>query len=100
MIADNRLAEQASWSPHLLAEHFRALCAVDLDFDLEATGFEVPEIDLFIQGLSPSIEDEADPADDLPPEPTFGVTSVEIRGCSASTECSVVTPFRPAFGQI
>ena len=50
MIADNRLAEQASWDKNLLAEQLKELLEVDLDFDLEATGFEVAEIDVLIEG--------------------------------------------------
>jgi len=43
----------------------RSLSEVELDFDLEAIGFEVGEIDLLIEGLAPETEDEADPADAL-----------------------------------
>lgn len=49
-IADNRLVETSSWDQDLLAEHFKALSAIDLDFDIEATGFSVGEIDLTILG--------------------------------------------------
>src|SRR5258708_4423343 len=35
-IADNRLAEHASWNDSLLAEQLKALAAVDLDFNIEA----------------------------------------------------------------
>lgn len=66
MIADNRLAEQASWDEKLLAEQLKELCEVDLDFDLEATGFEVGEIDVLIEGASPDAHGDSDPADDLP----------------------------------
>lgn len=66
MIADNRLAEQATWDERLLAEQLKALSEVELDFDLEVTGFEVPEIDLLIEGLSAAHESGSDPADELP----------------------------------
>ncbi|HTV56704.1 MAG TPA: DNA methyltransferase [Terriglobia bacterium] len=66
MIADNRLAEQASWDKKLLAEQLKELCEVDLDFDLEAVGFEVGEIDVLIEGASPESKGESDPADELP----------------------------------
>jgi DNA modification methylase len=52
-IADNRLAEQASWNKKILAEQFRLLSQVELDFDLDVTGFELNEIEMFIEG-SPS----------------------------------------------
>jgi DNA modification methylase len=65
MIADNRLAEQASWDEKLLGEHFKELCDLELDFDLDTTGFEVGEIDVLIEGLAPAT-DGPDPADSLP----------------------------------
>lgn len=74
VIADNRLAEQASWDEKLLAEQFRELCEVELDFDLEATGFEVGEIDVLIEDVSPEARDSSDPADELPKPTTVGVT--------------------------
>ena len=42
MIADNRLAEIAVWDDRLLGEQFEALAGVELDFDIEAIGFEMP----------------------------------------------------------
>lgn len=65
-IADNRLTENAAWDERLLGESLKILSEADLDFDLETTGFETAEIDLFIEGLTPAPEeDEADPADEL-----------------------------------
>jgi len=49
VIADNRLAEHATWDNTLLAENFELLAAEDLDFDLTVTGFDLPEIDLLLQ---------------------------------------------------
>lgn len=40
VIADNRLAEKAQWDREILAIEFEELAALDLDFDLEITGFE------------------------------------------------------------
>jgi DNA modification methylase len=74
MIADNRLAEQASWDEKLLAEQLKELCDVELDFDLEATGFEVGEIDVLIEGGSPELKYNSDPADDLPETKPVEVT--------------------------
>ena len=65
-IADNRLAENSTWDEAMLAGHFKVLSALDLDFDMEATGFSVGEIDLKIQGLDEAPE-AADPEDELPP---------------------------------
>jgi DNA modification methylase len=65
MIIDNRLTENSEWDERLLGEQFKELAALNLDFGLEITGFEMPEIDFFIQGLSPAV-DGPDPADRLP----------------------------------
>lgn len=50
-IADNRLTEQAQWDEVLLAKQLKALSILNLDFDIEATGFTVGEIDLKIEML-------------------------------------------------
>lgn len=65
LIADNKLAQNAEWDERLLAEHFKELSELCLDFTLEDTGFEMSEIDLLIEGLTPATEGP-DPADDIP----------------------------------
>ena len=45
MIADNRLTENAEWDNTLLSENFKFLTELNLDFDLEVTGFEYGEIE-------------------------------------------------------
>jgi DNA modification methylase len=65
-IADNRLTENSVWNEGLLAEQLKSLSEAELDFSLEATGFEVGEIDVLIEGLAPAGENRADPADSLP----------------------------------
>lgn len=57
-IADNRLSEMSSWDENLLAIQLKELSAVDLSFDIEATGFTVGEIDLYIDGLDISEDDD------------------------------------------
>lgn len=57
-IADNRLSDVSEWDDRLLAEQLLSLSVADLDFDLTAIGFELPEIDLRIQSLS--VENEED----------------------------------------
>src|ERR1700744_1604909 len=52
LIADNKLTENASWDDRMLGEQLKILSELNLDFDLEAIGFEVPEIDLLIDGLN------------------------------------------------
>jgi DNA modification methylase len=59
MIADNRLTENSVWDDRLLAEQLKELSLLDLDFSLEATGFEMGEIDLRIEGLTADSEDGA-----------------------------------------
>ena len=54
MIADNRLAEVAVWDDRRLGEQLEALAGIELDFDLEAIGFEMREIDLRIESVKPA----------------------------------------------
>lgn len=65
MIADNRLTENSAWNDRLLAEQLKDLAALNLDFSLELTGFEMGEIDLRIESLTPAGEVDEDPADNL-----------------------------------
>jgi DNA modification methylase len=59
-LADNRLSEMSSWNDRLLTVHLKELSAVELDFDLEAIGFTVGEIDLRIENA----EEDNDVSDD------------------------------------
>jgi DNA modification methylase len=61
VIADNRLPEQAVWDFDLLRSHFEKL--IEVDFEVELTGFSTGEIDLLLDG--PSDLDSVDPAEDL-----------------------------------
>ncbi len=74
MIADNRLAENASWDERLLSEQLRDLSLAELDFDIEVIGFDMGEIDLKIAGLDgePAAED---PADEIPEGATTSTVS-------------------------
>lgn len=67
-IADNRLAENATWNEALLTENLEMLASVDLDFDLEVIGFDIAEIDLRI---------ENDVENAPPEEPTAVPTQAE-----------------------
>ncbi len=49
-IADNKLTELGKWSIELLNLEFNELSNLDLDFNLEITGFETAEIDLILDG--------------------------------------------------
>jgi DNA modification methylase len=72
MIADNRLTENADWDDRLLAEQLKELSELDLDFSLEATGFEMGEIDVLVENLAPATEGEEDPGDAVP-KPAAGI---------------------------
>lgn len=67
MIADNRLQENSSWNNELLAQHLRILSDVELDFDLELTGFDTGEIDIRIGGNDTKSDTKTDPADAILP---------------------------------
>jgi hypothetical protein len=60
MIADNRLTEIASWDDRLLGEQLRELSELNLEFSLEVTGFEMAEIDLFIEGAADTPQPDPD----------------------------------------
>jgi DNA modification methylase len=62
VIADNRLPERAVWDFDLLREHFRNL--IEVDFEVELSGFTTGEIDLVMDGKPAPIRAN-DPADDL-----------------------------------
>lgn len=67
VIADNRLAEKAGWDNDLLALELGALVDLEIDYDLTLTGFELPEIDVILQGIGDDSGDSAqDPADQIP----------------------------------
>ncbi|MEM9438197.1 MAG: DNA methyltransferase [Pseudomonadota bacterium] len=55
-IADNKLAELSDWDEAALQIEFEALMdlsfAEEIDFDLDVTGFEMPEIDILIAGAA------------------------------------------------
>jgi ParB-like nuclease domain len=51
MLADNKLTDRSSWDDTTLASHLKELSELALDFDIEAIGFELPEIDFRIQSL-------------------------------------------------
>jgi DNA modification methylase len=77
MIADNKLTETSTWDRQLLAEQFQCLSEVELDFALDVTGFETPEIDLIVEGAEPAIDGEDDPDDVLPETAKARVSHVD-----------------------
>lgn len=64
MLADNKLTDRSSWDDRKVAIVLKELSDIALDFEIEATGFEPPEIDLMIQSLEPD-DESADSADNF-----------------------------------
>lgn len=69
MLADNQLALKAGWDMELLAGELEYL--TDISFDMEAIGFEAPELDLILDAkgakeADPGPEDEVPAAGDGP----------------------------------
>jgi DNA modification methylase len=62
MLADNKLTDRSSWDDRKVAIVLKELSEIALDFKIEATGFEAPEIDLRIQSLEPP-DESTDSAD-------------------------------------
>jgi DNA modification methylase len=66
VIADNKLALNAGWDRELLATELQGL--MDVDFDLELTGFSLAEIDLALdEAKESSPAGSPDQDDELPP---------------------------------
>jgi DNA modification methylase len=61
MLADNKLTDRSTWDDETLAVQLKELSDLVPNFDIEATGFEAPEIDFRIQSLAdPETFDQAD----------------------------------------
>lgn len=67
VLADNKLALNAGWDREVLAIELQGL--VDLEFDIELTGFSLAEIDLVIDDAEESSPEASasGPEDELPP---------------------------------
>jgi DNA modification methylase len=69
-IADNRLAENSCWDEHQLAESLKELSGAGLNFDIEAIGFDMGEIDFRIESLQGPVAETEDASDNpLPAGP-------------------------------
>jgi DNA modification methylase len=66
VLADNKLAQNAGWDEEILALELKGLLEIDLDFNIDLTGFTIAEIDTLIEGLEP--EEPGSPAEDFLPE--------------------------------
>ena len=67
VIADNKLALNAGWDREMLAIELQGL--VDLDFEIELTGFSLAEVDIVLDEARESAPDGADASveDTIPP---------------------------------
>jgi DNA modification methylase len=63
MLADNKLADRSTFDDAKVAVQLKELSELVLDFDIEAVGFELPELDFRIQSLDTS--DATDRADEF-----------------------------------
>jgi ParB-like nuclease domain len=73
ILADNKLAEKAGWDRELLAIELQGL--IDLDFEVELTGFEIPEVDIILEEADAAKAERNGPEDRVPdPQPDACVT--------------------------
>ena len=66
VLADNKLALNAGWDREILAIELQAL--VDLNFDIEVTGFSLAEVDFAIDELGESNPEGSDIPEDAVPQ--------------------------------
>jgi DNA methylase/ParB-like nuclease domain len=71
VLADNRLAEKAGWDREILAIELQGL--LDLDFEVELTGFDMGEIDIILDDAAEAQCEPAGPEDEVP-DPVLGPT--------------------------
>jgi DNA modification methylase len=64
ILADNRLAERAGWDKELLAIELQGL--IELDVDIEVTGFEMAEIDVLLEDAREASGAPNGPEDNVP----------------------------------
>jgi DNA modification methylase len=73
MLADNKLALNAQWDPDMLAMELQGL--IELDFDLELTGFMLAETDIILEEAKERRTKGTDAVlDAIPPLPAIATT--------------------------
>lgn len=72
VLADNKLALNAGWDTEILAIELQGL--IDLDFDVELTGFSLAEIDLTLDRAADADPDTVDAPEDSVPDAGPAVT--------------------------
>lgn len=65
VLADNKLVLNGTWDEEVLATELQNLVTVDCGFDVDLTGFSIPDIDRLIEGLNPS--EGGNPTDERAP---------------------------------
>jgi hypothetical protein len=73
ILADNKLAEKAGWDKELLAIELQGL--IELDVEIELTGFDMPEIDLILEEAHEAKDTCAGSEDDIPRYPSTPVVT-------------------------
>ena len=73
ILADNRLAENAGWDREILAVELQAL--IDLDFEVELTGFATPDVDLVLDDAAEAEGNTPGPEDEVPEPPAAGAAT-------------------------
>ena len=76
VLADNKLALNAGWDTEILAIELQAL--IDIDFDVELTGFSLAEVDLTLDQAKEASTESTDSPADVIPEP--GEVAVSRQG--------------------
>lgn len=75
ILADNKLAENAGWDNDLLRVELEYLSRVNVDIDVDLTGFSVPELDLLFSPANDASEPEEPPP--WPPSPVETVSRTD-----------------------
>lgn len=73
VLADNKLALNAGWDREILAIELQGL--IDLEFDVELTGFSLAEVDFVLDEAGEADPDGSDEPEDVVPEPAGPVVS-------------------------
>lgn len=71
MIADNKIADNAMWDDDLLRVELNYLAQIEVDVDVDLTGFSMGEIDILLGADDQPVSEDPPPP---PPEPADTVT--------------------------
>ena len=78
-IADNRIAERSTWDEALLKVELQSI--IELDYDVEQTGFELIEVDRIVSSDAEPLEDEPE----IPPPPQKPISRIgDLWRCNES----------------